>query len=361
MFRWHPAARLVDGERTCDGPRAAVALVPEELAALPGVFGGHGFRVGGAGPLVAGPGAFETLTGGTTAAPRRVLRTQASWVASFAVDAGLHGIGPGVRVGVPGRMSHSLALYGALCGLHLGATVAAGPAGAEVLWATPAQLGVLRGPLPGLRRIVCGGGPFPLALAAHLARVAPGAEVCVFYGTAETSFLTLATAGEAAAGLAGRAYPGVNLTVDGSPGEIGAASPYLAAGYASDPGPARWERGRCWPGEWGVMEGGVLRVLGRAGRMVTVADVNVWPEAVEGWLLRQPGVLQAAVLARPDARRGHVLVAAVMGAPGPGLTARAREALGPAAAPRRVVRVADWPLLPSGKTDLRALEARLWR
>jgi long-chain acyl-CoA synthetase len=348
-----------------DGPAAPRALIPDDMALLPAAFGGHGFRLGGTGPLAAGPGQFETLTGGTTAAPRRILRSQASWVASFAVDAVQHGIGPGVTVGVPGKLSHSLALYGALCGLHLGATVVKG-AEADVLWATPAQLGLLTAPLPGLRRIVCGGGPFPPALQAQLARIVPQAETCVFYGTAETSFLTLASADEAASGLAGRAFPGVSLRVDapeGRPGEISAASPYVAEGYASDPGPARWQDGRVWTGEWGIMAGGLLRLLGRAGRMVTVADVNVWPEAVEDWLLRQPGVAAAAALARPDARRGHVIEAAVLGVAEPAALVRdARAALGPAAAPRRILRLADWPWLPSGKTDLRAVEARMgWR
>jgi long-chain acyl-CoA synthetase len=348
------------------GPAAPGALIPDDPAALPQVFGGHGFRVGGEGPLAAGPGQFETLTGGTTAAPRRILRRQASWIASFAVDAGLHGIGPGVRVGVLGRLSHSLALYGVLSGLHLGAEVAAGAEGAEVLWATPVQLGLLAAPLPRLRRVICGGGPFPPALADHLRRLAPQAEVAVFYGTAETSFLTLATAAEAAAGMAGQAYPGVALRVDapdGRPGEIVAASPYVAEGYASDPGPARWQGGEVWPGEWGVMTQGALRVLGRAGRMVTVADVNVWPEAVEDWLLRQPGVVAAAALPRPDPRRGHVIEAAMLGpADAPALIRAARRALGPAAAPRRILRLDDWPWLASGKTDLRAVEARMgWR
>lgn len=348
-----------------DRPAAPRALIPDDPALLPSAFGGHGFRLGGAGPLAAGPGQFETLTGGTTAAPRRILRRQASWIASFAVDAGLHGIGPGVTVGVLGRLSHSLALYGALCGLHLGAQVVAGPQ-AEVLWATPAQLGLLSAPLPRLRRIVCGGGAFPPALAAHLQRIAPQAGIAVFYGTAETSFLTLATADEAAAGLAGRAYPGVILQVDapeGQPGEIVATTPYAAEGYASDPGPARWQGGQVRPGEWGVMQGGMLRLLGRAGRMVTVADVNVWPEAVEDWLLRQPGVAAAAVLPRPDPRRGHVIEAAVMGeADPPALQRAARAALGPAAAPRRILRLEAWPWLPSGKTDLAAVRARMgWR
>ena len=43
-------------------------------------------------------------------------------MASFRVNAGF-GIGPGARVAVLGRLVHSLSLYGAIEGLHLGAEV----------------------------------------------------------------------------------------------------------------------------------------------------------------------------------------------------------------------------------------------
>ena len=83
---------------------------------------GRGFRVGGDGALEAGFGQFETLTGGSLGGARRVVRSQESWLASFAVNGRLFGIGPGVRVAVPGRLSQSLALYAALEGLVLAKT-----------------------------------------------------------------------------------------------------------------------------------------------------------------------------------------------------------------------------------------------
>ncbi|NJO34276.1 MAG: AMP-dependent synthetase, partial [Rhodospirillales bacterium] len=100
-----------------------IADRPAAAALAQAVALGQGFRIGGAGAVAAGPGHFETLTGGSTGAPRRILRRVDSWTASFAVNAGLFGIGPGMRVGILGRLSHSLALYGALEGVHLGAEV----------------------------------------------------------------------------------------------------------------------------------------------------------------------------------------------------------------------------------------------
>ena len=60
-------------------------------------------------------------------------------------------------------------------------------------------------------------------------------------------------------------------------------------------------------------------------------------------------------------RRGHVLVAVAQGDPAAGeATLRAaRRRFGAGAAPRAIHWRDDWPELPSGKTDLRALEADL--
>ncbi len=63
--------------------------------------------------------------------------------------------------------------------------------------------------------------------------------------------------------------------------------------------------------------------------MVTVADQNVFPEEIEAFLLSQPGVTRAAVLPRPDTRRGHVLEAVVEGGEDAALLTACRQALGP--------------------------------
>ena len=84
---------------------------------------GRAFRIGGAGPQPQGVGVFETLTSGSSGSPRRILRSMESWTRSFAVNSGLFGIGPGCRVAVLGDLVHSLALYGALEAVHLGAGV----------------------------------------------------------------------------------------------------------------------------------------------------------------------------------------------------------------------------------------------
>ena len=363
-FRPHPSARLV-------GPDGAEAAAPELRAALAK---GAGFRIGlpGAPQPVRG---FETLTSGSTGAPRRIGRSVASWTASFAVNAGLFGIGPGSRIAVLGAPEHSLSLYGALEGACLGAEVhllaglrpdrqaaALAARRVEVLYATPAQLRALGGGssgaapvVAGLRLVLVGGSKLDAGLRGRLAALAPAAELREFYGAAEASFITLADARTPPESV-GRPYPGVRLEV--RDGEVWVKSPYLFDGYASDPGSAVWRDGWLSVGEMGRMADGFLHLSGRRGRMVTVADQNVFPEEIEALMEALPGVERAAVLTVPDPARGHVLRAVAKGDPAAeaAVMAALRAALGPMKAPREISWRQDWPVTASGKTDLAALE-----
>jgi long-chain acyl-CoA synthetase len=88
----------------------------------------------------------------------------------------------------------------------------------------------------------------------------------------------------------------------------------------------------------------------------------VFPEEIETLLETLPGVTRAAVLPVPDAKRGHTLIAILQGDPTQEaviLTAL-RNQIGPLKSPRALIWRDDWPMLASGKTDLKALEAALW-
>ena len=390
-FTRHPSARVFDGQgrvtsaavpgRIVGGDRPAVPALLAAIAA-PGVF-----RIGAEGASPPAPGQvpmLETLTSGTSGEPRRIWRTQASWCAGFALNAGLFGIGPGVSVAVPGRLSHSLALYGAVEALCLGADLhlldglrpdrqrqAMAARDVAVCYAAPAHLRLLAEaggpPLPRLRLMLVGGSKLDPGLRAALAEMAPGAQVREFYGTAEASFITLAGPDDPADSV-GRPYPGVRIALrqrdsvveEGAVGQIWVQSPYLFTGYANDEagaGAAVWRDGWLSVGEVGRMQGGCLFLLGRTGRMVTVADQNVFPEAVEAVIQRLHGVMRVAVIPVADPLRGHVLIAVIRGdrAQEKLLLAAARAAFGPLIAPRRVLWRDDWPELASGKTDLAAI------
>ena len=363
-FVLHPQARLFSGGR--------LLVDPGPLAVA---FAGGPFRIGGAGAVQAGPGQFETLTSGSSGLPRRVIRSAASWIASFAVNADLFGIAPGARVAVLGGLEQSLALYAAVEALSLGADVhllagirpdrqrlALGQLRADVVYATPVQLRMLvdaGGPGILVRCVVVGGAKLDEGLRVALGTMAPGADICEFYGAAEASFITLSGRNTPQASV-GAAYPGVQIDLRGAGDarEIWVRSPYLFQGYAgSDPGSAVWDNGWLSVGEMGWMRDGNLYLAGRAGRMVTVADQNVFPEAIEAFLLDLPGVERAAVLPRADVLRGKVMVAVLRGdrAQEDTILSAARAQFGPLAAPRSVIWAQDWPELPSGKSDLLSL------
>ncbi|MFE3836332.1 AMP-binding protein [Pseudogemmobacter sonorensis] len=378
-FRWHPEARAFGPEGAevhplgeALQPQPLPAPEPAPLALCHALALGRGFRIGGTGAAPAR--GFETLTSGSTGRPRRIARGVESWTAGFAVNAGLFGLGPGRRVAVLGGLVHSLSLYGALEAMHLGAEThllgglrpdrqgrALAARRVDVVYATPAQLRGLDHPLPDLRLVLVGGSKLDPGLRAHLARLAPGAALREFYGAAETSFVTLADAATPAESV-GRPYPGVEIEIRA--GEVWVKSPYLFDGYALDPGEApplsgQARRAGDWlsVGEMGRIEGGCLYLSGRKGRMVTVADRNVFPEEIEAFLETLPGLARAAVLAEPDARRGQRLYAVVMGDPGQegAILAALRARLEPLVAPRRLVWRRDWPETASGKSDLAAL------
>lgn len=399
-FHLHPAARLIgpDGAEVPPEAEMPMPVIPEApcgralAMALRRGAAGLPFRVGAVDLPPPLPGGrprsrpiFETLTSGSTGQPRRIRRSQRSWWASFAVNRDLFGIAPGVRVAVPGRMTHSLSLYGALEGACLGAEVhllaglrpdaqmeALRARRIEVLYATPAQLRLMveRGgaPLPDLRLVLVGGAKLDDLLRAALAAVAPAAALREFYGAAEASFVTLADS-SCAPGSVGRPYPGVRLEIRGGDGgvlgpgglgEVWVRSPYLCDRYAGGQRLPPLRRGG-WlsVGEMGWMERGELWLAGRRGRMVTVADENVFPEEIEAFLAGLPGVRQVAVLPKADLMRGHVLVAVMQGDPAEerAILQAARARLGALKAPRAVIWRTDWPVRPSGKADLTRIAA----
>ncbi|WP_238366401.1 AMP-binding protein [Mesobacterium pallidum] len=330
------------------------------------------------------PGHFQCTTSGSTGAPRRIRRSMASWRANFETNTGLFGLSSSDRYATLGGLSHSLTLYAACEALHVGADLrlldgmrpdrqaqALREDGTTVLYATPVQLRQLgEAPCPKLRLVLVGGGALDSATAGQVRAMAPNAALHVFYGASETSFISISDA-TTPEGSVGRAYPGVQVMIRdaqgaalpvGAEGEIWIETPTAFAGYAGgDTGSTRRDGAALTVGEHGYLDrDGHLWLTGRGDRVFQVADQKVHPEEIEAVLLALPGVTHAAVLPRRDTARGQVPIALVSGEiETESALIAARTALGPTKAPRAMIRVADWPLLPSGKTDLRALEALL--
>jgi o-succinylbenzoate---CoA ligase len=168
---------------------------------------------------------------------------------------------------------------------------------------------------PWLRCALTGGGPVPTALVQR-ARAA-GVPVLETYG------LTECCSQAATAPLAVRAQDtgaGVPLfctrTEIAPDGEILLSGPTVARGtQAAD--------GRLHTGDLGrIDERGFLHVTGRKADTIVSGGENVAPSEVEAVLESCPGVLEAAVLGRPDEQWGEAVSAIVVVAVGAALDER---------------------------------------
>lgn len=343
---------------------------------------GRAFRVQPSPPFVQeieGRNAIECCTSGHSGRPKVIRRSLQSWTASFTVNRKLFSFSPSDRVAVIGALSHSLTLYGIAeahhCGLCLHLLHGLRPSvqieqlelhRISVIYATPTQLRMLNGPpVLSVRVVLCGGGLLDVATRAHVGQLFPRANLREFYGASETSFITLSDT-QTPPGSVGRAYPGVTLEIraaQGRVGEVWVQSPYLFDHYVEGESAAtRRNGGFMTVGEIGRLDGyGYLFLMGRRDRMVTIADRNVHPEALEELLAALLPDRLSAVATRPDALRGNRLVAYVEA----GVSAPLNEAwlrreiahhLGPVMVPRKFILTRRFPQLASGKPDLASLQ-----
>ncbi|UXX82178.1 AMP-binding protein [Roseovarius pelagicus] len=373
QFLWHPATRGYE--------RGELASSDSALGQLRiAMQSGKGFAVAqeGLGPMLP-PGILQCQTGGTTGTPKLIERNHSSWISSFIQNAHHFGIGPGTAVGCFGGLGHSLALYAAIEAAHMGADIhmlvglrpraqiaELSRHNVSVLYATPTQLSLLttvQATLPAVRHVLCGGGQLGAEARNKVHILCPSAEITVFYGASETSFVSLSDA-HTPPGSVGRAYGTARIEIRNG-GEVWVSSPYLFSHYASGHSvETRRDGAFLTVGEMGWLDkDGYLFLTGRRDRMVRIAEQSVHPETVEARLLTDPDVAMACVLPRDDAARGQVLEAVIASAPNPTLADRldrdCRIAFGPLIAPRAFHFLPELPLRAAGKPDLARLAAWL--
>jgi len=180
--------------------------------------------------------------------------------------------------------------------------------------------------------------PVPLLRAFQSAQ--PHIKVIQGYGLTETSpMITLVEPekAETKIGSIGRPVTGVEVKVvdengqevpDGEPGEIITRGPHVMKGYFRKPEAtaARVRNGWLFTGDIGRREAdGYFYHLGRRDDMIITGGLNVYPAEVEAMIYNYASVQEAIVFAIPDAKRGHVIGAAVV--PRPGETIAEKELL----------------------------------
>jgi fatty-acyl-CoA synthase len=156
----------------------------------------------------------------------------------------------------------------------------------------------------------------------------------------------------------------------GEKGEIVIHGPQVFQGYWNDPAKTadafleldgkRFFRS----GDLGhVDEDGYFFISDRLKRMINASGMKVWPAEVEGILYGHPAILEACVIASPDAYRGETVKAVVVLRPGARATADeiaswCREKMAAYKVPRLFAFVDALPKSPTGKVAWRALQER---
>lgn len=310
---------------------------------------------------------LELTTSGTSAAPRTVLRSLASWEDSFDHVGRLTGITDDDRVLVPAPPSGSMFAFAHAHAAHVGAEVvaldrwsvtdaAAALAACTAAHLTPGMLAaLLERDLGNLRTVVCAGASLPEVVRrrAHSA----GVTVVDYYGAAELSFVAMR--------VGARLDPFSEVEVDLREGVVWARSPWLAEGYApGQTGPLRrdadgfatvGDRAR-WDADTGLV------VLGRGDDVVTTGGVTVLCADVETAVRSLPEVEAVAVVGTPHGGLGEVVEAVVVGTGALDLGILHEQAsalMTRSHLPRRWHHWDSLPLTAAGKLDRAEVRARL--
>lgn len=252
-------------------------------------------------------------TSGTTSAPKPIRLTYGNWLWSALGSAVALGVDPDERWLCTLPLSHvgglsillRSAIYGTTAVVHERfetqrvLEVLQQPDGPTVVSLVPTTLArLLDAGLerpPALRWALLGGAPLPPALIARAE--AAGVPVAPTYG------LTEACSQVATAGVP---LFCTRVELDPADGEI------LVSGPTLSPDARTGDDGRLRTGDLGAFDDdGLLRIVGRKADTIVTGGENVAPAEVEAVLEAHPGVLEAAVTARPDDEWGEAIVALI--------------------------------------------------
>jgi O-succinylbenzoic acid--CoA ligase len=309
--------------------------------------------------------AVVIATSGSTGDPKAVELSAAALTASASASLRRIGAGPGERWLCCLPIFHiagiAVLVRSLIAGLEPVIVPAVSP---EILAASgcahvslvPTQLGRLldAGASPGpVKTVLLGGAASGDALLAQAGKA--GWRVVTTYGMSETS--------------GGCVYDGVPLDdvavrLDPDSGQIEIAGPVLCSGYLGRPDLTASVLRDGWfhtadLGWW--RPDGSLAVRGRADDVINTGGEKVVPGEVEAALGTCEGVADVVVIGLPDQEWGEAVTAFVVAADPADppeledLRSKVRRTVSAYAAPKRVVVVPEFPLLPSGKPDRMAL------
>ena len=151
--------------------------------------------------------------------------------------------------------------------------------------------------------------------------------------------------------------PDLSVVAAGTEGEIAIRGPNVMIEYLKNPDATQGTFAGDWlrTGDLGKMDAdGYVYVTGRLKELIIKGGENIAPREIDEVLYSHPDIIEAAAFARPCARYGETIEAAVAVDPASALTpdaliALCTERLGPFKAPDTVHFMAELPKGPSGK------------
>jgi acyl-CoA synthetase (AMP-forming)/AMP-acid ligase II len=322
-----------------------------------------------------GDPALIPYSSGTSGLPKGVVLTHANLVTAVGqAQSGLR-ITPGDVVAVLAPLHHVMGFVIALgCGLAAGARLKMLPRfdpstfvrdvrDVTVLIVPPPVLGFLVAQpedLPAAQLIVSGGAPLGAPLQQAVAERFPHAVVGQGYGMTETTAVVAIPDRDLGTvpGSAGRVAPDTEVRVEA--GELLVRGPQTMRGYLRQPADLIDADGWVHTGDLGHVDAdGNVFVVDRLKELIKVNAEQVAPAELEAVLGSHPAVAEAAVVGRPDERRGEVPIAFVVAreeVDGEALMAWVAERVAPFKRLHGVEFVERLPRTPAGKLLRRLLQ-----
>ena len=344
------------------------------------------------------------FTSGSTGRPKAVVLSHRALISNAMMTAAATGIGVGDRLAAPLPLYHVAGLSSGLilalatgalwCGSHRfrpdvqlaqirvhECTVIQGvPTMFKALCDEATRADVAT---PSLRLGYIGGAPCPPALSRRAIDQFGLERMVITYGQTESGPTMTATRGDEPTDLAltsvGRPLAGVLVRIVdpetgtdrpmGAAGEIWVRTPTLMSGYFGDEAATRqtvtadgWLR----TGDIGCLDRGCLKVTSRLKELIIRGGENIAPSEIEDVLRAAPGVADACVVPAQSAHWGEEICAVILASddarPDIGaLKAHCEQRLARFKQPDRYILREEFPALPSGKVDRRAVRMAVSR
>ena len=351
-----------------------------ELTAIPGV---------AAYPIKPSAPSILCFSSGTLDQHKGILRTYKSWAASFAIVARHISNKKEMKGIVLGALPYSLSLFGAMESLQRGVQPLIFSSeklrffdALEVnipymLWMTPVHcsfyIQALKEhkitPESRINYIFVGGAFFSNTQRTALQNVFPNAKIYSFFGTAETSFISIKSP-EDTTDSVGEICPEVSLECrdeqqklvsSNEQGSIWVKSSQNFSRYINDTISIKENNGYISVNDSGCVDNtNRLYFTGRKGRTVSISGHIVYLDSLERGFKEKLNIEHLALLARPNTKKEHELLLCIAEEISPSewreLKKKAQETYGNQGVPTTWIHCPNWPILENGKTDYNALQ-----